>query len=480
MAKYTQADLRRLFERYRRDSVLFVSELRVPGLPPKKTLGECWAEWQQEAFEQMAPCFLAVADGEAPPLRGVWLERTKGCSKDSDVGLLLLWLLVFSPRPLLCELGADKREQARETWKAMRAVVRLNPWISAMRDRAPVFERSKVFTARVTCDFLTASDTGAHGSRPDLTVCNELSHVTSEDFMATMMDNADKITTNFAIIATNAGQKFTWQWHWRESMRTNPRWWFQKVDKPAPWIDPAKMEDARLRNLPARFNRLWRGIWSTGEGDAIAPALIEAAFTQADPMSPEEAAEDGWSCIMAIDVGIKHDHGAIVILATRPKSGRIRLAYCQSFIPPKGGSVNMGDFRKSVERWYKAYNCLAAFYDTYEMRYMATQLRADGYAMVEVSLSSINARTECATAFFEVFQNQLIDLYREPLLEKDLYKISIQEDVRGKRQLVARSDEDGHADRAMAAALALPEMLNLAVNAPPPLPETVNNERIIA
>ena len=72
-----------------------------------------------------------------------------------------------------------------------------------------------------------------------MTVCNELSHCQSEEFLSTVMDNADKVPTNLTIIATNAGTLGSWQHRWRENYREDRDWFFQKVAAVAPWIERA-------------------------------------------------------------------------------------------------------------------------------------------------------------------------------------------------------------------------------------------------
>ena len=236
-------------QRYSADPMAFFAGTMIPGPGVDVRLGDVWAPFQVEAFQVLADCIVAVAIGQKPPYRGLWVERTKGASKDSDVGLASLWLLMFARHPQLMELGADDQDQILETSKAMAAVVRCNPWIQS---RVAV-QRSKILCEATAseCTFLTRDASGSHGSRPTVTVCNELAHCSDADFIATMMDNADKMPTNLAILATNAGELKTWQHRWRENYRQDPAWWFQKVDSPAPWIDPSKVADAERRNAPA-------------------------------------------------------------------------------------------------------------------------------------------------------------------------------------------------------------------------------------
>jgi len=73
--------------RYAANPMTYFADAIIPAASGNVRLGSCWAPFQREAFGVLARCLLAVATGEKPPYRGVWLERTKGASKDSDVGL---------------------------------------------------------------------------------------------------------------------------------------------------------------------------------------------------------------------------------------------------------------------------------------------------------------------------------------------------------------------------------------------------------
>ena len=58
--------------------------------------------------------------------------------------------------------------------------------------------------AESVCEILTTDAYGSHGARPDVVIANELSHVGSEAFMQTLLDNADKIPHSLVIVATNS------------------------------------------------------------------------------------------------------------------------------------------------------------------------------------------------------------------------------------------------------------------------------------
>jgi len=452
---------------YAGDPLLFLSDLVIPGGDGPERFDGIWANFQVEAFRAISPCLQSVAKGARPPLRGAWIERTKGASKDSDVGCCLLWLLLFSKVPLLIELGADHMDQAKETWLAMRDVVRLNSWMGSY------FEMyAKKFIGTRTgsvCEFLTSTKAGAHGSRPNVTVCNELSHITEREFAETMLDNAGKVPGNFTIIATNAGYLNTWQYDWRETYRGQAgagRWYFQKMAEPSPWLTEADIEEARGRNSTSRFNRLWCGVWSADKGDALDQTDVEAAFVRSDPMSPAEVAAGGWVCVAGIDAGVRQDHAALVVLATRFNGSVVRLARCQSWAPGPDGRIDLALLRAAIKKAYEDYGLLQANFDPHQMEYMAQELAREGVPMVAIDFVGKNCN-QMAKDLLTVFRGREIELYEAPRLRDDLYQLRIVEKSFGYK-LEAPSGEGGHADRAIALAVALPTALACMGSNPPP------------
>ena len=439
-------------QEFRKFPMAFLRQLKVPGADPEKRFDEVWADFQEEAFEELAPCLMAVAIDEIPLHRGVWLERTKGASKDSDVACCLLWLFFFSHRPLLMEIGAEQREQASETLKAMRDIVRLNPWMQGQIE----FQVHKIRAKRtgVQMDVLTTTQTGAHGSRPDVSIINELSHITTQDFALTMADNAVK-EKNLMVIATNAGHLHTWQYDWREKCRRDSDWWFQKVDGIAPWILERNVATAKNLNSTIRFNRLWGGVWSPQEGDAIDPGDIDRAIRLKGPMTAEEIKRDGWVCILGADAGIKHDHAALVTLAVKAGESEIRLANCESWAPGPDRKIDLTLMNAAIARAHRELPLLGMCYDVYQMEFMAQQISRIGLPVDPISFTSREA-DEMVRVLLDCFRNRRIALYPDEMLTRDLHRLVIKENRLGHYKLDAIKDEYGHADRAIALAIALP------------------------
>jgi phage terminase large subunit-like protein len=460
-------------KRYSKNPVAFFKEIRIPTALGVSTLGESWAPFQKDFFHAVSPALLAVTKSKRGPYRGFWLERTKGASKDSDVGLSILWLLLFSPRPLAMESGADDRSQAEEMYKAMREMVRLNPWM----EKRLILRVSKVVCPNSRCEllFLTTDQRGegqgAHGSRPDVTICNELSHVGNKGFIQTMLDNADKVPTNLRFLCTNAGVLRTWQHQWREKYKDDQRWWWQKVSEPAPWIDEEALADARFRNTTSRYLRLWSGIWTSGEGDAIDERDIKFAISNA--RGPMTGRESGYIFVAGLDLGVKHDHSAFAVLGCRMGTGKVRLAMLQSWKPePKDimkgehvmvpkGSVNLPNIRQTVQVASHRFNLAWVGYDPYQAALMAQDLAGVGVKMHEWPFTGKSGDLMAQTVL-QAFRSRALELYDDPELVSDLHRLSIAEKRYGHQKLEAISDDQGHADRAIAVAIALPTAIDVA------------------
>ncbi len=439
-------------QRYARDPLEFLGDLIIPAADGPARFKDVWGDFQVEAFRQLRPSLLAVAAGKRPPFRGAWLERTKGASKDSDVGCCILWAMLFTDVPLLVELGAEKRDQAAETLNAMRDLTRLNPWMEGYFE----FQVARVKSSRTgsTLNVLTTTDTAGHGTRPNFSVCNELSHISHRQFAETMADNADKLAGNFMVIATNAGSLHTWQYDWREAYRVDKTWYFQKVDDVAPWIPERNIDNARRRNPTIRFNRLWKGIWAPQQGDAIDPEDIEAAIKLKGPTSPKELHDDGWWCILGVDSGVKHDHAALVILAVKPGEPTIRLVSCEWWAPMPGGHIDLTKLDDAIFRALDKLPIIGMAYDSFQMENTAQRVRQKGFIAQEQLFQGKHGDL-LAHDLLHVFTNRDIEMYHDEALIRDLHRLCIEENKMQQWRLTAVRDDFGHADRGIAMAIAL-------------------------
>jgi len=436
---------------FSKDPLAFFDALTVPSAFGPKQFGGIMAPHQREWFEAIAPSLLAVAAGEKPPITRFWTERSKGASKNSDCGLCLLWLLSFCPHKLDMECGASDRDQSAELKKAIVDVIRLNGWLS---DRIDVQAWTLLCKSTGSqCSIISSDVASAHGSRPDILVCNELSHVQKEEFCQNLLDNSSKKPRGLVIICTNAGFQGSWQMNWRKIAQESPRWHFNQFSQPAPWLGDEELEEARRRNSNARFRRLFWGDWVSQSGDAFDQADIDASV---DPsLSPHRSKQENWIYTAGLDLGVKSDHSALVILASNRETLEIRLVYARNWKPdPKSRRVDLMAVEAAILDAHRNFNLASCHYDPYECRLMAQRLELQRVRMAEMKFVGANLN-EMASCLLDTFRSHRIKMYPHQGLIDDLSRLFIEEKSYGHR-LSAVRNESGHADLATALAICLP------------------------
>jgi hypothetical protein len=450
---------------FSQDFVSFAESIFIPAVGGPARFGDVMADFQRERFRALEPSLCAVKDGRKPLIGRFWWEATKGASKDSDLAVALLWLLAFTHRPLTCQVGAADADQAQELRKAALAILRLNNWLG----KAIEVQARKIIAPRTgsEAEIIPADVAGSHGARPDVLIANELSHVAKREFIENLADNATKVPHGIMVIATNAGFLDSWQAEWRQIAMDSDRWSVHVWGQPAPWLDEADLAEASKRNSPSRYNRLFWGRWSSGEGDALSEDDIQAAIVHAGPMSGSEDYIFG----AGLDLGIRRDHSGFVVVGVRPSEGKVRLAWAEQWKPPKGGEVSAATVRAAVIQANIRFRLNRCYYDpSAGGSILAQDLRNAGVNMLRWDFTSQNCDL-MAREMMLAFRERRIQLYDHPDLIRDLRKLNIVD--RGfKLKLDAPRDEFGHSDVATALAIIMPVALATALEPPaPPEPE---------
>ena len=408
------------------------------------------ADFQRRDFEVLDRQFMAVACGEKPTPRRAWIERTKGASKDTDLATLILWLLAFSQRPVLCQAAAADFEQAAELRKAAGAILKLNPWL----DRVITVQAGALLnpTTDSRLDILTADAVGSHGARPDVLVCNELSHVADREFVETLFDNLEKMPGGLGIIATNAGALGSWVWQWREEYKGSDDCYFSTYDKPAPWIDAKGLERRRKTSTPLRYQRYWEGKWTASEGDALDEELIDAAL--AAGVRPSDRADSSFVYVGGLDLGLRRDKSALAVVGTHRRTGRYQLFALKTWTPTKRAKVSIEQVGAEIVRVNKVFRFAKLLADPWQGHLLNDLLKKAGvrselYSFTPANLDSMGRH------FINLFGEGLVDLPDLPGLISQLRSTVIIERPNGQMRLQWPRNEAGHGDSATALMLAL-------------------------
>ena len=478
------------------DPVTFAEAMTVVTSSGPQRFGTIMAPFQREFFQALAPSLIAVAAGEPPPVPRYWCERSKGASKDSDLAVALLWLLSFSSRPLRIQVAANDQEQADEIRLVIKHMLRLDGELNELISGLIDVQRDRIINTATdsAAQILTRDSRGGHGSRPDVLVCNELTHISDEEFASTCFDNLDKMPAGLGIIATNAGFGGSWQEKWKAIATSSHRWHVQEYRQPAPWISPTDLAESKKRNSASRFNRLWAGEWVSSGGDAIDRDAIQAAITLPGPTF---VPEPGWAYVAGVDLGITRDASAIIVLARHvghyeesaaapvqltgrerilidlglmneptpaadglyvPGSGRIKLIAAQVFFPErsKARKVEITAIEAALLAFHRTFDLSNVLCDPWQAALLIERLTAANIPAAPLDFTGPNLRA-MAQQTLDAFSERQVALYRDDVLLADLAALRIKETSYGYRLDSKRgqSEGTGHADAATAFSIAL-------------------------
>lgn len=416
------------------------------------------APFQRRFFEDIADALESLRNGDMPECRRYWLERTKKASKDADLAVIVLWIMAFPVRPFYAQIGAADREQAAIIRERISHLLECNHWLNDYVELVGNEIRSKKVMAdgraMARCDIMASDIAGAHGGTPDLLIVNELSHITRWEFVENLLDNADGVPQGMTIIATNAGFKGTPAEVWRKNAVLNDNWRVHVLDSPAPWHTKETIDEAKRRNPPSRFKRLWYGMWVSGKGDAVAEEKIQAVFKLHGPAS---GPVPNWIYVAGLDLGIKHDHSGFVVLGINIAELRLEVAYWEAWEPDKRtGEVWLPGVEKVVLEKCQLFRTAYLFYDPHQAVLMIQQVK-HRLNCKPMTFSSPKNLMLMASSFVQVLENEKLLAYDDATyrLQRDFAKFNIVEKTYGLR-LEAVSDEDGHADVGTALLTCLP------------------------
>ncbi len=456
------AFLREYIIRSHDDPMHFAEGLVIPSGHGPALFDEVMTNFQRETLEDLFPSLIQLRNGEMPQFRRFWIERTKKCSKDGDLGIVILWVTAFPIRPFLTQVGAADFVQAGIVKDRIEALLFYNPWL---RDFVEV-QRNRVKHVgggpKAEIEILAADAPGAHGATPDLLITNELSHVPDQlqrwEFIETLWDNASGVPQGMGIVATNAGTRGTKVEKWRDNAIKSDNWVTHIWSKPSPWMNKSDLEDAKKRLPKSKYLRLYYGIWSSGKGDILSEHKVARIWK--NDLRPLSKAEPGWIYASGLDLGVNHDHSGLVVVGVHTLHRRIRVARIQSWAPdPKTGEVHLPDVQEAHERAHKDFHLSWAGYDPAQAKLMAQQLRAKGLPMYQVNFTPSNLGL-MANTLVECIETSVLESPYDAELERDLGKLVIVEKSYGLR-LEATSDAYGHADVGTALVIVLPYCIQL-------------------
>lgn len=409
--------------------------------------------WQLEDFEAMDPAWRRVAGHQADVKHQYsWQGRPRGHSKTTDIAVMVSFALFASEKKIDGVVGAGSKHQAGFVRDGIDKLCRLNPWLAEVIEVQNYRVMNRLTGS--TLQILAADEGTNYGALVDFIICDELTHWKNRGLWDALFSAAAKKKNCLVVVITNAGNSMGtgWQWSQREMARKSfdggGTWYFNELDGPhASWIDDAALVHQRLSLTPSQYARLWLNQWTRGGGDAFDLALVDAAITLEGP-TPHK--RDDWHpFIGGLDLGINHDHTGFVVLGIDVDAGRLKLAKAQAWRPEDfGGTIDLEFVEREILKAQNLYGLMGVYYDPTEATYLSQRLEKQGVNMVPVRFTTTCCNM-MAERMLRSFRGQIIDLYPDDVLIRDLGKLNIVEKKYGVK-LEGPRDDEGHCDVATA------------------------------
>lgn len=494
------AENKRRLAALRADPVAFRRALLIDTDAGPRPCEAALDDWQRADFTALDPGWRRVAGvhrlAKPPILRG-YLERPRGHSKTNDLAVMVAWALFASARQISGVAAAADQDQARLLRDAIAKLSNLNPWLGKCLDVQNYRVVRKETQSTLT--IISADAPSSFGLTPDFLILEELTHWPKRDLWDSLISAAAKRAACMVCIIANAGFTESWQWSTRETIRSDPAWYFSRLDGPcASWIGEKALAEQRRLLPPIAYARLWGNEWSAGAGDALRPDDIAAA---ARALPGPSGREQGYVYVAGVDLALRRHASALCVLGrnvgwteqfppeevplphgtlglmirqgivNRPRltsepkyvyhsgSGRIKLCDLKVWVPSGAAAkVSPDEVEAAIIAAHERFGLAAVALDPYQAEQIGEHLRKRGIR-VELADQTISLLPKVASDVVETFTDRLIDLYPSaPFLVNDLRALRIAESIRGRCRLVSPEyapDCSPHGDTVSALGLAL-------------------------
>ena len=412
--------------------------------------------WQRKDFEATDGGWRRAAGYEDQTgFSRSYSERPRGHSKTTDQAVAASWALYGAQNMIKGVAGACDKDQAKMLRDAIQRLCMENDWLNAVLD----VQAYRVVNKRTGSylQMLAADEHSNYGETPDFTIIDELTHWRNQGLWNALFSAAPKRPNSMLAVISNAGtgQGLSWQWKIREKCRKSNRWYFSRLEGPqASWQKPEDLKEQQDLLPPKAFNRLWKNLWTVDGGDAIDTADVEACCVLPGPLRERF---DPWGpFIGGLDLGIKRDHSAFVILGMDAKAGRFKLVHCESWQPSDfaEGRVQFSAIRKAIQRANERFGLEAIYFDPNQALNLQEDMANLGVNMVELPFTSANCNL-MATRLTRTLRGRFIDMFPDEALKLDLSQLSIVQTKLGGFRLDGISNDDGHQDRGIALGISL-------------------------
>lgn len=376
-----------------------------------------------------------------------FLTRSRGGAKTSDLaGINLAVMLAQLPAASRLYAVAADLDQGRLLIDAISGYARRTPELrGALR-----IDSYRVTAVRSGCvlEVLPADGPSAWGLQPVFVTVDEIGAWPSTPGALTLWEAvtsaAAKMPGCRMVVLTTASDPAHWSKPILDHANTDPLWRVHEVRGPAPWLDPARVEEQRRRLPDSVFRRLFENEWVSGEDRLVSAEDLAACVTLDGPLDPVR----GMSYVVGVDIGLKHDRTAVAVCHI--EDGVVTLDRLGVWQGTRVRPVKLGDVEQYVAKAARDYRAQVVI-DPWNSAQLTERLTRRNVRIKEFPFTAQSVGRIASTLFL-LLRERNLRLPDDPELLDELANVRLRESGPG----IFRMDHDPgrHDDRAIALALA--------------------------
>jgi hypothetical protein len=412
-----------------------------------RRLGEAIDPWQREDL-------LGTATHE----HSIRL-RPRGHSKTGDCGDEILYDLIVGPPGLKSySMGSDLDQSSL-----------LIDDVTGKAQRNPLFRKllkvtKNVITNRITRQShtaLAADLPGSWGLRIDRLYCDEMSEwpERGEQLWQSLFSATGKRAgARIRVISSPGHSEDSLLWRVLQMAKSEPATWYvSERGQVASWITKAwlaQQEKALPRHV---YDRLHRGLWTTGHGLYFTGEEIRRIFT---PWSGQIVL---WC--LGVDLGLARDRCVVAVVGVTA-DGLIIIQHLLTFEPRRGQKVDLVEVEAEIREIASRLNALVCI-DPWQAALMSARLRNSGVEVVEYPFTQAS-RMKLYSRLLDVVRQDQLRSHPHELFEKELFGLRVE--PRGAAWRVDHGPS-GYDDHCIAVGLAIGGLAAIQVIEPNEIPE---------
>lgn len=259
------------------------------------------------------------------------------------------------------------------------------------------------------------------------------------DAMATAMA---KVPGARMFVASTAGSPNHWSFDLWKHANASELWYVQETRETAPWADEAQLADMRL-HLPASvLARQIENRWVQGDESMFTTEELEACIDY--DRAPADHGDGNSDYVMGVDLGLKHDRTAIVVVRKGGKKPhRVEYVWLRTGTP--SSPVQVAEVEAKIAEIRHRFNGARVLVDPYQMVGTAQRMGLTEFAFTSQSVAMMSSK------LLGLIREGRLRLLPDPALRDELLSLVVKDTSYGWRMLASPG---AHDDLVMALAVA--------------------------